>query len=315
MEYLIISINYLIMFILILVSVAFMTLLEQKAVASMQIRVGPNKTGVWGMLQPFADAVKLFFKENMNLHTFNMTIYYVAPSVSLMFSLALWSIYPFMEGGVDFFLGVLFFMCFSSLGVYPIMLMGWSSNCKYSMMGSIRAMAQMISYEVSLMMIILSLIVIKSSFNFKELMNWSFIPLALLIYFPLSLIWLASSLAETNRTPYDFSESGSELVSGFNTEYSGGGFTLIFLAEYSSILLMSFMYCILFFGFKDMNMLVLIITMMIAFIFIWVRSTMPRFRYDKLMNLAWKVFLPVSLLMFLYYLSLINIMSLVVKAL
>nr|CCI71922.1 NADH dehydrogenase subunit 1 [Metacrangonyx longipes] len=304
LEYLII-INYFIMFLLILVSVAFMTLLEQKVVGSMQIRVGPNKTGFWGMLQPFADAVKLFIKENLNLSSNNMMVYYISPVMSLMFSLGMWLVYPFMEGGIDFFLGVLFFMCLSSIGVYPIMLMGWASNCKYSMMGSMRALAQMISYEVSLMIVILSLIYMKSSFNFKELMNWSSPLLSLMIYFPLGMIWLASSLAETNRTPYDFSESGSELVSGFNTEYSGGGFTLIFLAEYSSILFMSFMFCILFLGIKNLSVFLFGYTMMIAFLFIWVRSTMPRFRYDKLMNLAWKIFLPVSLFLFMYYLSII----------
>nr|CCI69392.1 NADH dehydrogenase subunit 1 [Metacrangonyx sp. 5 MDMBR-2012] len=303
LEYLITIINYIIMFIFIMISVAFMTLLEQKVVGSMQIRVGPNKTGVWGVLQPFADAAKLFLKENMHLSVSNMMIYFTSPVMSLLFGLGLWLVYPYTEGGVDFFLGVLFFMCFSSMSVYPIMLMGWASNCKYSMMGSIRAMAQMISYEVSLMMIILSMIYVKSSFNFSELMNWAFITLSFIVFTPLSMIWLASSLAETNRTPYDFSESGSELVSGFNTEYSGGGFTLIFLAEYSSILFMSFLFSVLFLNYGGMNIFMLLNTMIIAFLFIWVRSTMPRFRYDKLMGLAWKIFLPVSLLLFIYYLS------------
>nr|YP_007026893.1 NADH dehydrogenase subunit 1 [Metacrangonyx panousei]CCI69470.1 NADH dehydrogenase subunit 1 [Metacrangonyx panousei] len=303
LEYLIIIVNYLIMFLLVMVSVAFMTLLEQKVVGSMQIRIGPNKTGYWGILQPFADAVKLFLKENMNLHMINMMVYYISPALSLMFSLSLWVVYPFIEGGLDLFLSVLMFMCLSSMGVYPIMMMGWASNCKYSMMGSVRAMAQMISYEVSLMMIILSCIYIKGSFDFKELMNWKVSLIPLLIFFPLGLIWLASSLAETNRTPYDFSESGSELVSGFNTEFSGGGFTLIFLAEYSSILFMSFLFSIIFLGYQNTGVYLLIMTMMIAFVFIWIRSTMPRFRYDKLMGLAWKIFLPVSLMMFMYYLS------------
>nr|CCI69444.1 NADH dehydrogenase subunit 1 [Metacrangonyx sp. 2 MDMBR-2012] len=303
LEYLVIIINYFIMFLLVMITVAFMTLMEQKVVGSMQIRMGPNKTGFWGVLQPFADAVKLFLKENLNLRMSNMMMYFITPSLSLMFSLGLWVIYPFNEGGIDFFLGVLFFMCMSSMSVYPIMLMGWSSNCKYSMMGAMRAMAQMISYEVSLMMIILSLIYIKSSFNFKEMMTWSLTFLPLIIFFPLSLIWLASSLAETNRTPYDFSESGSELVSGFNTEYSGGGFTLIFLAEYSSILFMSMLFVILFLSVVSMSLFSFIMSMIIAFSFIWIRSTMPRFRYDKLMMLAWKIFLPVSLFFFMYYLS------------
>nr|CCI69353.1 NADH dehydrogenase subunit 1 [Metacrangonyx goulmimensis] len=303
LEYLINIINYIIMFMSVMISVAFMTLLEQKVVGSMQIRVGPNKVGFWGLLQPFADATKLFLKENLNLYNSNMMVYFISPILSLAFSLGLWLIYPLNEGGVDFFLGILFFMCISSMSLYPIMLMGWASNCKYSMMGCVRAMAQMISYEVSLMMIILSLIYIKSSFNLKELMNWSFSMLSLLIFLPLSMIWFASSLAETNRTPYDFSESGSELVSGFNTEYSGAGFILIFLAEYSSILFMSMLFCLLFLSNKGLSILSLGFTMIISFMFIWVRSTMPRFRYDKLMGLAWKIFLPVSLLLFMYYLS------------
>nr|YP_007026828.1 NADH dehydrogenase subunit 1 [Metacrangonyx dominicanus]CCI69366.1 NADH dehydrogenase subunit 1 [Metacrangonyx dominicanus] len=303
LELFIVLLNYFIMFILIMVSVAFMTLLEQKVVGAMQIRVGPNKTGVWGLLQPFADAVKLFLKENMSLTMNNAMVYYMCPVASLMFSLGLWVLYPYVEGGIDFFLGVLFFMCLSSMGVYPIMLMGWASNCKYSMMGSMRALAQMISYEVSIMMILLSLIYMKGSFNFKEMMNWSFIFMSLSIYLPLSLIWLASSLAETNRTPYDFSESGSELVSGFNTEYSAGGFTLIFVAEYASILFMSLLFSILFLSYESLSIFIFVNTMVIAFLFIWVRSTMPRLRYDKLMGLAWKIFLPVSLFLFLYYLS------------
>nr|CCI69405.1 NADH dehydrogenase subunit 1 [Longipodacrangonyx sp. 1 MDMBR-2012] len=304
LEYLVIIVNYVIMFILVMISVTFLTLLEQKVVGSMQIRVGPNKTGYWGMLQPFADAVKPFFKENMNLTMTNMMIYYISPALSLAFSLSLWLVYPYAQGGLEFFLGVLLFMCLSSMNVYPIMLMGWSSNCKYSMMGSMRALAQMISYEISLMMIILSLIYVKSTFNFKELLNWSYLFLPIIIFFPLALIWLASSLAETNRTPYDFSESGSELVSGFNTEYSSGGFTLIFLAEYSKILFMALLFCMLFITQGKVTLILFMNTMIIAFLFIWVRSTMPRFRYDKLMGLAWKVFLPISLLLFIYYLSL-----------
>nr|YP_007026906.1 NADH dehydrogenase subunit 1 [Metacrangonyx remyi]CCI69570.1 NADH dehydrogenase subunit 1 [Metacrangonyx remyi] len=303
LEYLSLIINYLVMFILVMISVAFFTLLEQKVVGAMQIRIGPNKTGYWGVLQPFADAVKLVLKENMNLSMSNMSVYWAGPFLSLSLSLSLWLIYPMMAGGLDFFLGLLFFMCVSSMGVYPIMLMGWASNSKYSMLGAMRAMAQMISYEVSLMMIILSLIFIKSSFNIKELMNWAYTGLALIIFLPLSLVWFASSMAETNRTPYDFSESGSELVSGFNTEYSGGGFTLIFLAEYSSILFMSFLFSLLFLSSSSVSVLLLFCTMVIAFLFVWVRSAMPRLRYDKLMGLAWKSFLPVSLLLFIYYLK------------
>nr|AXI98544.1 NADH dehydrogenase subunit 1 [Metacrangonyx dhofarensis] len=303
LEYMILIINYLILFIMIMVSVAFMTLFEQKIVGSMQIRVGPNKTGIWGILQPFADATKLFLKENMDLSSNNLSVYYLSPALSLALSLMLWTIYPYGEGGIDFHLGVLFFICVSTMGVYPIMLMGWSSNCKYSMLGSMRAVAQMISYEISLMMVMLSFIYMKNTFNFIQLKNWSMFLLPLTIFLPLALIWFLCMLAETNRTPYDFSESGSELVSGFNTEYSAGAFTLIFLAEYSSILFMSMLFHVLFLSTLKITILSLGLVMMIAFSFVWVRSTLPRLRYDKLMNMAWKTFLPVSLLMFCYYLS------------
>nr|CTP93719.1 NADH dehydrogenase subunit 1 [Pseudoniphargus gorbeanus] len=301
LEYLKLCISYMFMLIMLLVSVAFVTLMEQKVLAKSQIRVGPNYVGYWGVFQPFADAVKLFSKEGLVLLYSNVLIYWLAPLVNLVLSLFLWSVFPFLEGGLSFLFGLLFFVCISSAGVYPILGMGWASNCKYSMLGSLRSVAQMVSYEVSLTVIILSLVWVCMGYNLFDVgMNqvflWNFF-----IFLPLSFIWFASSLAETNRSPYDFSEGESELVSGFNTEYSAGGFVLIFISEYANILFMGLLFCCFFLG-LSMNYFMIVKMMIVVYFFVWVRVTMPRYRYDKLMNLAWKVFLPVSLMLFMFYL-------------
>nr|UIN24715.1 NADH dehydrogenase subunit 1 [Eusirus cf. giganteus clade g2] len=291
---------YLILLIGVLLSVAFVTLLEQKILAGTQIRVGPNFTGYWGLFQPFADAVKLFNKEFVVLRASMSGVYFFSPVASLGLSLVLWLSIPLLGGGYDFVFGFLFFMSVSGVAVYPILSSGWSSNCKYSMLGSLRAVAQMISYEISLAMILLSLIWLMNSFNLSGVLASGHGMWNLLFVLPLGLIWFASSLAETNRTPYDFAEGESELVSGFNTEYSAGGFTMIFMAEYASILFMSALFVVLFLS-SAMGAGFFVKTMVISCLFIWVRGTMPRYRYDKLMNLAWKSFLPVSLNFLLFY--------------
>nr|SBT96190.1 ND1 [Haploginglymus sp. JP-2016] len=298
-----IYVNYLLLFFMLLVSVAFVTLVEQKVLGSTQVRVGPNYVGYFGVFQPFSDAVKLFGKESVSLTEGNFFMYYVAPIMSLSLTLFLWVIFPFKEGGLLFSYGLLFFVCVSGVMVYPILMMGWSSNCKYSVMGSLRAVAQMISYEVSLAVVFLSVIWMSGGFDLKLLMNSQACIWNLLLFFPLSLVWFGSSLAETNRSPYDFSEGESELVSGFNTEYSSVGFTLIFISEYGNILFMGVLFTILFLG-NSMSGLMVLKSLMLVFIFIWVRGTMPRYRYDKLMNLAWKSFLPISLMFFIFYLNL-----------
>nr|AET09673.1 NADH dehydrogenase subunit 1 [Gondogeneia antarctica] len=292
-------VNYILFYIMILISVAFVTLLEQKLLAVMQIRVGPNNVGYAGLFQPFADAVKLFNKESIILTKGNTIIYYMSPILSLSLSLILWLCIPMKGGGFDFNYSLMFFMVVSSVGVFPILGSGWSSNCKYSMLGSLRSVAQMVSYEVSLGLVLLSLIWVNESFN-MDVMGSSGVSMIFLLL-PLSYIWFVSSLAETNRTPYDFSEGESELVSGFNTEYSSGGFTLIFMAEYSSILFMSVLLGIPFFSGSSFGLLMMFKGMLVACWFIWVRGTMPRYRYDKLMGLAWKSLLPVSLFMFMFY--------------
>nr|YP_009294941.1 NADH dehydrogenase subunit 1 [Filhollianassa ceramica]ANW37035.1 NADH dehydrogenase subunit 1 [Filhollianassa ceramica] len=303
MIFFIMLLNYIILAICVLVSVAFVTLLERKILGYIQIRKGPNKIGYMGLLQPFADAVKLFTKEQTTPTLSNFLPYYFSPIFSLFTSLIIWSTMPYLLSLTNFNLSVLFFLCCMSLGVYSTLSAGWASNSKYSLLGSLRAVAQTISYEVSLAVILLSSIFIVNSF---DLISFNFLQEKIwLIWFmfPLSMLWLASCLAETNRTPFDFAEGESELVSGFNTEYSAGGFALIFMAEYASILFMSALFSILFLGANPDNLLFYVKLSAIAFLFVWVRGTLPRLRYDKLMFLAWKSFLPVALNYLIFFMA------------
>nr|AGA56177.1 NADH dehydrogenase subunit 1 [Polycheles typhlops] len=287
--------SFLILLISVLVGVAFITLLERKVLGSIQIRMGPTKVGVVGLLQPFSDAVKLFMKEQINLTFSNFLPYYLAPVFSLFFSLIAWSVLPLEVGVLSFEMGILFFLCVLSLGVYSVMGAGWASNSKYSMLGGLRAVAQTISYEVSLALILLSFIFLVGGFNLKLFCEYQEEVWFLCYSGPMALVWFASCLAETNRTPFDFAEGESELVSGFNVEYGGGGFVLLFLAEYTSILFMSSLFCLVFLGGALFTLFFYVKVVVVVFLFIWARGTLPRFRYDKLMSLAWKSFLPVSL--------------------
>nr|YP_007475335.1 NADH dehydrogenase subunit 1 [Neotrypaea japonica]AGE00867.1 NADH dehydrogenase subunit 1 [Neotrypaea japonica]URF19381.1 NADH dehydrogenase subunit 1 [Neotrypaea japonica]URF19394.1 NADH dehydrogenase subunit 1 [Neotrypaea japonica]URF19407.1 NADH dehydrogenase subunit 1 [Neotrypaea japonica]URF19420.1 NADH dehydrogenase subunit 1 [Neotrypaea japonica] len=295
--------NYIILIICVLISVAFVTLLERKILGYIQIRKGPNKVGIMGLLQPFADALKLFTKEQTVPTLSNFLPYYLSPVFSLFTSLIVWSTMPFFLGLENFNMSVLFFLCCLSLGVYSTMSAGWSSNSKYSLLGSLRAVAQTISYEVSLALILLSSVFIVNSFDIISFNLFQEKIWLLWFMFPLAILWLASSLAETNRTPFDFAEGESELVSGFNTEYSSGGFALIFMAEYASILFMSALFTILFLGSNPDSFSFYIKLSSIVFVFVWVRGTLPRLRYDKLMFLAWKSFLPVALNFLIFFMA------------
>nr|QYJ55494.1 NADH dehydrogenase subunit 1 [Anopheles sacharovi] len=288
-------IGSLLLVICVMVGVAFLTLLERKVLGYIQIRKGPNKVGFNGLLQPFSDAVKLFTKEQTYPLLSNYISYYFSPIFSLFLSLVIWMCVPYLIKLYSFNLGVLFFLCCTSLGVYTVMVAGWSSNSNYALLGGLRAVAQTISYEVSLALILLSFIFLIGNYNFLNFYNYQSYIWFIFFCFPLGLVWLASCLAETNRTPFDFAEGESELVSGFNVEYSSGGFALIFLAEYSSILFMSMLFVVIFLGSDIYSLLFFFKLTFISFIFIWVRGTLPRFRYDKLMYLAWKSFLPLSL--------------------
>ncbi|YP_010419917.1 NADH dehydrogenase subunit 1 (mitochondrion) [Anopheles maculipalpis] len=288
-------IGSLLLVICVMVGVAFLTLLERKVLGYIQIRKGPNKVGFNGLLQPFSDAVKLFTKEQTYPLLSNYISYYFSPVFSLFLSLLIWMCIPYLIKLYSFNLGVLFFLCCTSLGVYTVMIAGWSSNSNYALLGGLRAVAQTISYEVSLALILLSFIFLVGNYNFLNFYIFQDYVWFIIFCFPLGLVWLASCLAETNRTPFDFAEGESELVSGFNVEYSSGGFALIFLAEYSSILFMSMLFVVIFLGSDIYSIMFFLKLTFISFIFIWVRGTLPRFRYDKLMYLAWKSFLPLSL--------------------
>nr|YP_010016889.1 NADH dehydrogenase subunit 1 [Scorpiops tibetanus]QOJ45420.1 NADH dehydrogenase subunit 1 [Scorpiops tibetanus] len=282
---------YILTIIMILISVAFLTLLERKFLGYIQIRKGPNKVGILGILQPFSDAIKLFTKEHSILEYYNFVPFFISPIFGFMVALLFWAILPSSSLMIDMKLGIIFFLCCSSFGVYTILGAGWASNSKYASLGAYRGVAQTISYEVSFALILLSICILISSFNFMELTLFQMNMFMFISLFPLFLIWFVSCLAETNRSPFDFSEGESELVSGFNIEYMSGGFALIFLAEYMNIILMSIVTTILFFGLYMIS----IKATLFSLIFIWVRGSFPRFRYDKLMMLAWKSYLPLSL--------------------
>nr|QYL70186.1 NADH dehydrogenase subunit 1 [Taxonus zhangi] len=296
----------LLLIIMVMIGVAFLTLMERKLLGYIQIRKGPNKVGFMGILQPFCDVIKLFSKEQIFPSVSNYYPYYFSPIFSLFLILSCWIIMPYFTNLCSFNLSVLFFLCCTSFGVYGVMIAGWSSNSKYSLLGGLRSVAQTISYEVSMALILMCFIFLIESYSFIEFVFIQKFIWIIFIFLPLSLIWFIICLAETNRTPFDFAEGESELVSGFNVEYSSGGFALIFMAEYASILLMSMLFSLMFLGGDLYSFMFYLLLTFISFLFILVRGTLPRFRYDKLMGMAWKSFLPVSLnyLMFIMGLKL-----------
>nr|AEH21225.1 NADH dehydrogenase subunit 1 [Himacerus apterus] len=294
-------ISYILLIICVLISVAFVTLLERKVLSYIQLRKGPNKVGFMGLLQPFSDGIKLFFKEQTYPYMSNFYMYFIVPIFMLILSISMWILFPYMVNVCMFNLGVLFFMCCSGMGVYGIMLSGWSSNSNYALLGSLRAVAQTISYEVSMSLLLVNLLLFVWGFNFMDFMIYQYYIWFIFMSFPLFLCWFSSCLAETNRSPFDFAEGESELVSGFNIEYSSGGFAYIFLAEYMNIIFISMITVVLFMGCDIYSILFYLKVVLMVFVFIWVRGTLPRFRYDKLMYLTWSVFLPMSLNYILFF--------------
>nr|YP_004564081.1 NADH dehydrogenase subunit 1 [Libelloides macaronius]CBW30531.1 NADH dehydrogenase subunit 1 [Libelloides macaronius] len=297
----IVFISSLILIVMVLVGVAFLTLMERKVLGYIQIRKGPNKVGFCGIPQPFCDAIKLFTKEQTYPITSNYLSYYISPIISLFLSLLIWMVFPYLTNLYNFNLGLLFFLCCTSMGVYTVMVAGWSSNSNYALLGGLRAVAQTISYEVSMALLLLSLVFVIGSYNLFDFDLYQNYIWFIYLFFPISLAWVTSMLAETNRTPFDFAEGESELVSGFNVEYSSGGFALIFLSEYASILFMSMLFSVMFLGSGVFSFLFFLKLLFISFLFIWVRGTLPRYRYDKLMYLAWKSYLPMSLNFLFFY--------------
>nr|QHT64967.1 NADH dehydrogenase subunit 1 [Oxydromus pugettensis] len=286
----------LISMIMALAAMAFFTLLERKVLGYMQLRKGPNKVGLAGIPQPLADALKLFLKEITKPTLANIFPYYAAPALGLILALLLWLLMPHPFSSYHLSFGLLMFLAVSSMNVYTTLVAGWASNSKYALLGALRGAAQTISYEVSMTLIMLSPILCLLSLNLSSIYS-STLPLIFSLP-PIMYIWFTTTLAETNRTPFDFAEGESELVSGFNTEYSGGPFAALFMAEYMNILFMSIMTTLLFFSSvlsSYLPLLYTLITMFFATLFLWVRGTAPRMRYDRLMNLTWKVFLPISL--------------------
>lgn len=292
-----------------LVAVAYFTLAERKIIAAIQRRKGPNVVGILGLLQPLADGLKLLLKETILPSSANRLIFILAPIITFMISLVTWAVIPFGYGKViaDINVGILYILAMSSLGVYGIITSGWSSNSKYAFLGSLRSAAQMVSYEVSIGLIIISVLLCVGSLNLTEIIEaqrevWFVIPL-----FPAAIMFFISGLAETNRAPFDLPEAEAELVAGYNVEYSAMGFALFFLGEYANILLYSSMVTVLFLGgwLPPFSLFIFdwipgtiwfgLKVSAIVFLFVWVRAAYPRFRYDQLMRLGWKVFLPFSL--------------------
>nr|UNI92214.1 NADH dehydrogenase subunit 1 [Scleropages formosus] len=306
-EWIILISNPLLCIIPILLAVAFLTLLERKILGYMQLRKGPNVVGPYGLLQPIADGVKLFIKEPVRPYASSPILFLIAPMLALTLALTLWMPMPTPYPITDINLGILFILAISSLAVYSILGSGWASNSKYALIGALRAVAQTISYEVSLGLILLSTIILAGgftlhTFNVAQESIWLLAP-----GWPLAAMWYISTLAETNRAPFDLTEGESELVSGFNVEYAGGPFALFFLAEYSNILLMNTLSAILFLGAFHSPLLPEITTLnlmtkasLLSILFLWVRASYPRFRYDQLMHLIWKNFLPITLALVLW---------------
>nr|YP_009311437.1 NADH dehydrogenase subunit 1 [Osteobrama feae]BAV70340.1 NADH dehydrogenase subunit 1 [Osteobrama feae] len=295
----------------VLLAVAFLTLIERKVLGYMQLRKGPNVVGPYGLLQPIADGMKLFIKEPVRPSTSSPFLFLATPTLALTLAMTLWAPIPMPHSVIDLNLGVLFILALSSLAVYSILGSGWASNSKYALIGALRAVAQTISYEVSLGLILLSVIIFSGgytlqTFNTTQESIWLLIPA-----WPLAAMWYISTLAETNRAPFDLTEGESELVSGFNVEYAGGPFALFFLAEYANILLMNTLSAVLFMGASHIPGIPELTTInlmtkaaFLSIMFLWVRASYPRFRYDQLMHLVWKNFLPLTLAFVLWHTAL-----------
>ena len=293
----------------VLLSVAYLTLAERKVMAAMQMRRGPNVIGLFGLLQPFADAIKMLMKETIIPTGANRLLFLFAPLLTMTLAMAAWAVIPVNEGWAiaDINVGILYLFAISSMGVYGIIIAGWASNSKYPFLGALRSAAQMVSYEVSMGFVIVTVLLCAGSLNLTDIVMaqervWFFIPL-----FPMFIVFFISILAETNRAPFDLAEGESEIVGGFNVEYGAMTFGLFFLGEYANMILMSALTAILFLGgwlspipFAPFTWVpgpiwLILKICLVLFMFVWVRATFPRFRYDQLMRLGWKVFLPLSL--------------------
>lgn len=300
--------NILILIIGVLIGVAFLTLLERKILGYIQFRKGPNKLGLIGLVQPFSDAIKLFRKEYYLPEKSNFFYFLISPILSLFLSLLIWIGFPYLEGLNYLNLRFLIFLRLLGVGVYLIIINGWSSNSNYALLGSLRAIVQTLSYEVSLIFLFLCMILLIMRFNLLDFIYYQKYMILFFFMIPIVICIFTTILAECNRTPFDFSEGERELVSGFNIEYGGSEFALIFLAEYRIILFMRLIFvliCLILGSYMSYGFFLKI--RFIRFGFIWVRGTLPRFRYDKLIYLTWKIYLPLSLNWFIFILCIFRV--------
>nr|YP_010303501.1 NADH dehydrogenase subunit 1 [Balionycteris maculata]ULT46707.1 NADH dehydrogenase subunit 1 [Balionycteris maculata] len=303
-------VNLLTLLVPIMLAVAFLTLIERKVLGYMQLRKGPNVVGPYGLLQPMADALKLFIKEPLRPLTSSPSMFIIAPILALTLALTMWIPLPMPHPLINMNLAVLFMLAMSSLAVYSILWSGWASNSKYALIGALRAVAQTISYEVTLAIILMSVLLLSGSFSLSTLITTQEHTWLLLSSWPLAMMWFISTLAETNRAPFDLTEGESELVSGFNVEYAGGPFALFFMAEYANIIMMNTLTTVLFLGafhnptLPELYSINLITkTLFLTVFFLWIRASYPRFRYDQLMHLLWKNFLPLTLALCMWHVA------------
>ena len=274
---------------------AFVTLFERKILGYRQIRKGPNKVRIIGLMQPFNDAIKLFSKELVFPNLSNTFQYFISPILGLMIVLIRFFLFPFKEMRFSIRISVLFMYMILRINVYPVLFSGWASNRKYALLGRLRSVAQTVSYEVRLALILIFFLTVRISLNLNMIISINYYWYKFFLFFPMMGIWLISCIAETNRTPFDFAEGESELVSGFNIEYGRVGFALIFIAEYASIIFIRVVFSLMFFSSRTNNLYFYLLITSLVIVWVWVRTTFPRYRYDKLINLAWKIYLPITL--------------------
>lgn len=300
-----------------LLAVAYLTYFERKVIGYMQIRIGPNRVGPWGLLQPIADGLKLLLKESIVPTVSSKGLFILAPVLSIAPALVAWAVIPFADGMVlaDIDAGLLFVLALSSVGIYGVILAGWSSNSKYAFLGAMRCAAQMVSYEIAMGFALVCVLMVSQSLNLSDIVNgqakglfadygfsilsWNWIPL-----FPMFLVYFISGVAETNRAPFDVAEGESEIVAGFHVDYSGMAFALFFLAEYANMILIAFLTSLMFLGgwlspvgfLPDGFFWLALKASVLLFLFLWFRATFPRYRYDQIMRLGWKVFIPLTII-------------------
>ena len=300
-----------------LLAVAYLTYFERKVIGYMQVRIGPNRVGPLGLLQPIADGLKLLLKESIIPTVANKGLFLLAPVLSIAPALVAWAVIPFADGLVlaDIDAGLLFVLAMSSVGIYGVILAGWSSNSKYAFLGAMRCAAQMVSYEIAMGFALVCVLMVSQSLNLSDIVNsqgrgmfadwgigvfsWNWIPL-----FPMFLVYFISGVAETNRAPFDVAEGESEIVAGFHVDYSGMAFALFFLAEYANMILIAFLTALMFLGgwlspvgfLPDGFFWLALKASALLFLFLWFRATFPRYRYDQIMRLGWKVFIPLTII-------------------